>query len=80
MDILNHILHDNIQRMNVDKSLTLMLLDYQTGRLRLSGQHEQMIIVRRGGQVELLDTQALGFPLGLQADIARFVKEIAIDL
>jgi sigma-B regulation protein RsbU (phosphoserine phosphatase) len=69
-----------MQRMDVDKSLTLVLLDYQTGRLRLSGQHEQLIVVRRGGQVELVDTLELGFPVGLVAGITDFVDETWVDL
>jgi serine phosphatase RsbU (regulator of sigma subunit)/HAMP domain-containing protein len=82
LDALNRTLYANLRRMGVDKSITLTLLDYELGRLRLraSGQHEQVIIVRHGGQVELLDTCDLGFPLGMQADIAHFVKEAAIDL
>jgi sigma-B regulation protein RsbU (phosphoserine phosphatase) len=48
--------------------------------LKASGQHEQVIIVRQNGKIELLDTLELGLPLGLEADIARFVKEAPIDL
>jgi serine phosphatase RsbU (regulator of sigma subunit) len=86
MDVLNRTLHANMRRMAVDKSLTLVLLDYadceadRTGRVRLSGQHEQLIVVRRGGQVELVDTLDLGFPVGLVAGVAEFVDEISVEL
>ena len=86
MDILNRTLYDNIQRMNGDKSLTLSLLDYagcdteHKGKINLSGQHEQLIVVRKNGQVELKDTIDLGFPLGLEAGIAELVGEYSIDL
>jgi serine phosphatase RsbU (regulator of sigma subunit) len=86
LDILNQTLHNNIQRMNVDKNLTLALLDYktsqanQTGQVRVSGQHEQLIVVRQGGQVELQDTLELGFPLGLVPEVTEFVNEMAITL
>jgi sigma-B regulation protein RsbU (phosphoserine phosphatase) len=40
MDTLNRTIHHNIRRMDIDRSLTLSLLDYQSGQLRLSGQHE----------------------------------------
>ncbi len=80
MDILNRTLYDNIARMNVARSLTLALLDYQRGHLRLSGQHEQVIVVRRGGQVEVKDTLELGFPLALERDITPLVGETVIDL
>lgn len=76
MDTLNRLLHANLQRMAVDKSMTLALLDYQLGRLRLSGQHEQLIVVRRDGKVTLIDTTDLGFPLGIVSEIAGFVGEM----
>ena len=82
LNILNQILHDNTQRMRVDKSMSLTLLDYQLGQRKLnaSGQHEQMILVRQGGRAEVIDTLDLGFPLGLESEITRFVGEISIDL
>jgi PAS domain S-box-containing protein len=82
LDMLNRLLWANLQRMKVDKSATLALLDYELERTRLhlSGQHEQMIVVRRGGQVELQDTFNLGFPLGIEQGIAHFVHDVMIEL
>ncbi|MBN1991980.1 MAG: SpoIIE family protein phosphatase [Anaerolineae bacterium] len=86
LDIINRMLHANLQRMRVDKSLSLALLDYATsqenqmGRMRLSGQHEQLIVVRQGGQIELQNTLDLGFPVGLVTNIGQFVDELSIDL
>jgi serine phosphatase RsbU (regulator of sigma subunit) len=80
MDVLNRTLYNNIQRLNVDNIVTLSLLDYQNGQVRLSGQHEQLIVVHTNGQTELIDTRELGFPLGLEIDIAQFVDEISIKL
>jgi serine phosphatase RsbU (regulator of sigma subunit)/DNA-binding LacI/PurR family transcriptional regulator len=86
MDILNRTLRENLQRMEVDKNLTLALVDYvlspdsQRGLMRLMGQHEQVIVVRKGGQIELLDTSDLGFPLAIIAQITPFVREAPIDL
>ncbi len=86
MDVLNQTLYQNLQRMNVDKNLTLALVDYaaapnaRSGQMRLIGQHEQVIVVRKGGQIELKDTLELGIPLALIAGITQFVKEIPIDL
>ena len=60
---------------NSGKNLSLSLLDYEGGTLRLSGQHEEMIVVR-GGKVERIDTLDLGFPIGLEAEIADFVAQI----
>ena len=55
-------------------------MDYQSGRLGLSGQHELMVVVRSGGHLEQIDTIDLGFPLGLEADIAAFVAEKEVQL
>lgn len=87
LGILNQVLYDNTQRMGIDKSLTLMLLDYTPadtnqsgGKIRVSGQHEELILVRRGGEIERIDTLDLGFPLALEADITNFIQYIDIEL
>jgi serine phosphatase RsbU (regulator of sigma subunit) len=86
MDVLNRTLHDNMRRMNVDKSLTLALLDYacgytdRVGKLYLSGQHEYLIVMRRDGRAELVDTLDLGLPVGLVTGIADFVGELSVEL
>ena len=80
LSTLNRTIYENVQRMQTDKSLTLSLLDYEAGELRISGQHEELIIVRKNGSVELLDTINLGFPIGLDDEIADFVDEEAIQL
>lgn len=77
---INRTIYDNVQRMKAEKSMTLTLLDYHDGLLRLSGQHEEIIVVRQDGSVELIDTINLGFPLGLEADIADFVAEAQVQL
>jgi serine phosphatase RsbU (regulator of sigma subunit) len=80
LKILNEIIYANLQRMHSDKNLTLALLDYQNGQIRLSGQHEETIIVRSDGQLELIDTMNLGFPIGLEEDITDFIGEQQIKL
>ncbi|MBD1894514.1 SpoIIE family protein phosphatase [Coleofasciculus sp. FACHB-129] len=80
LDVLNRTIYHNVQRMSSDKNLSLSLLDYQAGTLRLTGQHEEMIVVRSGGQVERMDTVDLGFPIGLEADITNFVAQIQLQL
>ncbi len=44
------------------------------------GQHEEALIVRRGGVIERIATIDLGFPLGLEADIAKFMRHISVAL
>lgn len=80
LNTLNQVIYENAQRMNTDKNLSLMLLDYSNGRVSLSGQHEEMIVVRHDGEVERIDTIDLGFPIGLVDDITEFVTQRQIDL
>ncbi|MEC4894755.1 MAG: CHASE2 domain-containing protein [Oscillatoria sp. PMC 1051.18] len=80
LDILNRTLFHNIERMNSEKNMTLALLDYRNGTLSLSGQHEEIIIVRTDGSLEEIDTIDLGFPLGLDENIADFVAERKFSL
>ncbi|MEQ8959382.1 MAG: SpoIIE family protein phosphatase, partial [Coleofasciculus sp. C2-GNP5-27] len=80
LSVLNRTIYHNIQRMKSEKNLTLSLLDYHQDKLRLSGQHEEMIVVRSGGKIERVDTIDLGFPIGLVADIADFVADAEIQL
>jgi sigma-B regulation protein RsbU (phosphoserine phosphatase) len=80
LDILNRTLYGNVQRINPDKNLTLALLDYHNGTLSLSGQHEEIIVVRAGGEVERIDTIDLGFPIGLDEEIADFIASEKMQL
>jgi serine phosphatase RsbU (regulator of sigma subunit) len=80
LDVLNRTLYKNVQRMNSEKSLTLALLNYSQGRVSISGQHEETIIVRKGGAIERVDTMELGFPIALDDDIADFINQVYIEL
>ena len=80
LNTINRVLYQNIQRMGVDRSLTLSIVNYQDGHLRLIGQHEEALIVRAHGEIERIDTLNLGFPLGLVDDIEQWVTEAAVRL
>ena len=80
LSVINRTIFDNVERINSDKNLTLSLLDYEDNCLRLSGQHESLIVVRKGGEVEIIDTIDLGFPVGLEEDISDFLGETEILL
>lgn len=80
LNTLNRTIYDNVKRMKSSKNLSLALLDYHDGKLSLSGQHEEMIVVRSNGKVERFDTIDLGFPIGLEADIAKFVDNAQVQL
>ena len=80
LDVINRTIYKNVQRMGSDKNLTLSLVNYQKGQLSLSGQHEEIIVVRSQGKIELIDTLDLGFPLGLEETITDFIAQIQIKL
>ncbi|MCA9688930.1 MAG: SpoIIE family protein phosphatase [Myxococcales bacterium] len=81
LSIINKVVYQNVQRINLDRNLTLMLLDYSDRKLTLTGQHEEVIVVRAAdGQLERIDTMALGLPVGLELDIHEFVDHTEIAL
>ncbi|WP_253188304.1 SpoIIE family protein phosphatase [Leptolyngbya sp. 'hensonii'] len=80
LNAVNRIIYDNTRRMKSRKNMTLALLEYEAGALRLSGQHEELIVVRQDGTIEQVDTLDLGFPLGIESDITSFVAETKVNL
>lgn len=83
---LNRMMFDNLQRMGSDRNLTLALVDYQpltaaaaagdpVGRLRVSGQHEAVLVARADGRLDMIDTIELGMPIGLVDDISGFLAD-----
>ncbi|WP_333472258.1 SpoIIE family protein phosphatase [Microcoleus sp. herbarium12] len=80
LDALNRTLYKNIQRMSSDKNLTLSILNYAGGTISISGQHEETIVVRKGGKIERIDTIDLGFPIGLDENISEFINQVLVEL
>jgi two-component system sensor histidine kinase ChiS len=76
LSVVNRTIYDNIQRMQVDRMMSLSLIDYCDGRMRIIGQHEQVLLVRRNGQVERLDTIDLGAFVGITKDISDHICEV----
>nr|WP_105386582.1 SpoIIE family protein phosphatase [Neorhizobium alkalisoli] len=70
---LNRTIYKNIERTQTDKHLTLSFLDYDGERMTISGQHEDLIIIRQTGALERIDTGDLGLPVGLESDISSFI-------
>jgi len=87
LNSINGMIYKNVQeRLLIDKNITLSLLEYQPlssgetgGVLRVSGQHEDIIVVRNG-EMELIDTSDLGVPVGLLDDIAKHVGQTEVTL
>jgi len=78
--VLNRTVLDNIERMNSDKNLTLSVVEYNQGILKISGQHESLILVSSTGDVDCIDTLDLGFPIGLDRDIGGFFHQLELSL
>lgn len=81
IQILNKILFDNARRMNSDKSLTFSLIKYNQGIVQIYGQHEDIVLVRQNGELTIINTFNLGFPLGLEQDISDYIncKELVLN-
>ncbi|MCT7975608.1 PP2C family protein-serine/threonine phosphatase, partial [Laspinema olomoucense] len=60
--------------------MTLALLDYADGVLQISGQHEEVLVVRSHGEVERIDTLDLGFPIALVEEMSEFISTARIEL
>ena len=80
LDALNRTIYKNVQRMKSDKNLTLALLNYADSKVSISGQHEETLLIRKGGQIERIDMMDLGFPIGLDEDISDWVSHVLVDL
>jgi serine phosphatase RsbU (regulator of sigma subunit) len=78
--VVNRVLFANIQRIREDRNMTLMLLTYREGRFVLTGQHENVLILRNTGAFEVLDSLNLGFYVGLLPDIADKVSSLVVSL
>ncbi|MCP4696246.1 MAG: SpoIIE family protein phosphatase [Gammaproteobacteria bacterium] len=80
LEIINRTIYDNLLRIRSERNLSLCLLDYENGVLRLSGQHEDVLVVRKNGEIEKIDTFDLGFTVGLEEDISAYVAQREIRL
>jgi len=75
LEMVNKTLCQNLERMNSHKNMSLAILNYKEGLMKVSGQHEEIIVVRGNGELELIDTLDLGFPIGLDWQIGEFIHE-----
>jgi phosphoserine phosphatase RsbU/P len=78
LTVLNNVICKNVARTESGNNLTLSFVDYSDNTVTLTGQHEEVIIIRKGGEVERIDTIDLGFPVGLESEISQFVQSRAI--
>jgi len=74
LDVLNRSIFKNVERTRSDRHLSLAFVDYADDTVTISGQHEEVIVIRQDGTVERFDTMDLGFPIGLEPDINDFLS------
>lgn len=72
--ILNRVLYANILRINEDRNMTLALITKKNNEYVVSGQHENLLVCRKDGKMERIETVDLGFYVGLLPDIEDNLK------
>ena len=78
---LNRVLFSNLKRMGDDKTMTMSLVSYnKSGGFTVTGQHENVIICRKDGKIEVIDTMNFGFYVGMVEDISGYVDEFKFHL
>ncbi|CBL44802.1 similar to sigma factor SigB regulation protein [gamma proteobacterium HdN1] len=78
---LNEVAYNQARHSGTQHYMTGSLLEYDGGsQYRLTGQHEDVIIVRSERSVEILDTGSLGVPIGIIHDIASAVSQLTLRL
>jgi len=79
---VNSVLFKNVQtRMGDSRNLTLALLHHRDGHVRLAGQHESVILLRKDSEkAEQIDTSDLGICVGMIDDISPMLAETSFDL
>ena len=81
VSIINNVLYKNIRRMESSKMLTLVFLQYNDHKIKITGHHEDIIIIRQSNkQQEIMETHDLGVPLAVLPKIHKLVKEREISL
>ena len=79
LEVLNRTIYKNVERTKSGKHLSLAFIDYEGGKVTVSGQHEEVILIRHDGSVSRIDTMDLGFPIGLEENIGDYVSSISVE-
>jgi phosphoserine phosphatase RsbU/P len=79
LEVLNRAIYKNVERTNSGKHLSLAFLDYEDGKVTVSGQHEEVILIRKDGSTSRIDTMDLGFPIGLEEQIGDYVSSVTLE-
>ena len=78
---INEVAYVQSKKSSVNPFMTLSLVAYDgKSSFVITGQHEDIIVVREKGRAEILDTVSLGLPLGIIPSIAAHVQSLTVRL
>lgn len=80
LSTINATLCKNVRRLKTDRNATLTYVEFEPGRLMISGQHEEILLVKTSGDYQLVDTMNLGFPVGMIEDIGPMLDIRQVDV
>ena len=80
LSTINATLCKNVRRLKTDRNATLTFVEFEPGRLLISGQHEEILLVKASGDYQLVDTVNLGFPLGMVEEIGPMLDVRQVDV
>ncbi|MDH4200075.1 MAG: serine/threonine-protein phosphatase [Spirochaetia bacterium] len=79
IDRVNYVIKENIQRLDVNRYVTLNVLKLDAGYFSHSGKHQDILIYRAASKtVEIFPTN--GTWIGVTNDLARYLKNDRVDL
>ena len=81
-ETINKVICDNVSRIKSEKSMTLSLLDYNFEKhiFSVTGQHEDILLIKTNGEYQTFSTMDLGLPIGLDYEISDFTEKLDIHL
>jgi len=78
---INSLLYNNVQiRMSDQRNMTLSISRLEGDTLTICGQHESLLIARKSGEIEEIDTGDLGMYIGMLDDISEDINELSLTI
>ena len=77
---VNYVFYQNAQRIDASKNMTMALIFAHQNKYTIVGQHESVIICRKSGEIEEIETINLGFYVGMEPDISSFTNTHSFEM
>ncbi len=78
LEMVNSVLTENISRLGTDRYMTLSVLQLGDDRFTFAGKHQDMLVHRRGGTVEVVPTT--GMWMGVLPDVRGRLHDATVAL